>query len=166
MPRLFIAVWPPADVLERLAQLPRSEAPGLRWVPAERWHVTLRFLGDCDLVEVGRSLDAAAFSSARAVLGPRVSRFGRSLVVVPVSGLDELAADVSEATRHLGEPPDPRPFEGHITLARLQQRSAGGIVGAAFSDRFAVCEVTLVESVRSRAGLRYDIIGRWQAVES
>ena len=44
MPRLFVAVWPPDDVLDRLAVLPRPEVDGLRWTDQDHWHVTLRFL--------------------------------------------------------------------------------------------------------------------------
>ncbi|HEY3753970.1 MAG TPA: 2'-5' RNA ligase family protein [Pseudonocardiaceae bacterium] len=50
--RLFSALVPPAAVLDHLtdhladqsARLPT----GLRWTPADRWHVTLRFYGDGD----------------------------------------------------------------------------------------------------------------------
>ena len=89
--RLFVAVWSPPAFAEQLAFLPRPEQRGVRWVPPENWHVTLRFLGEADPADVGGRLDGATLSPATATLGPVVQRFGRGLVVVPVAGLDELA---------------------------------------------------------------------------
>ena len=46
--RLFVAAWPPADVVEALRGLDRPVVTGMRWTTADQWHVTLRFLGDVD----------------------------------------------------------------------------------------------------------------------
>ncbi|MER3453020.1 MAG: RNA 2',3'-cyclic phosphodiesterase, partial [Acidimicrobiia bacterium] len=43
--RLFVAVWPPEEVLDVVAKLPRPGVVGLRWTSREQWHVTLRFFG-------------------------------------------------------------------------------------------------------------------------
>src|SRR5208282_2132205 len=54
--RLFVALTPPAGVLAELeaALAPlRGDWPGLRWAPADRWHVTLAFLGDVDEAKIG-----------------------------------------------------------------------------------------------------------------
>jgi 2'-5' RNA ligase len=146
MPRLFVAALPDDVTRAALAALPRPEEPGVRWVPPEQWHVTLRFLGDADPVAVARALDAHRLPRATAELGPVVSRFGRSTVVLPVAGLDELAAAVRAATAEIGPPPDPRPFTGHLTLARLRHRAACGVAGTRCRARFEVHEVVLVDS--------------------
>jgi 2'-5' RNA ligase len=47
--RLFSAILPPGPVLDELAS--RLGEPGsgeLRWIPRERWHLTLGFFGDDD----------------------------------------------------------------------------------------------------------------------
>ena len=49
--RLFVAVWPPADVVTRVAALPRPDVAGLRWTAPDHWHVTLRFLGSVPAAE-------------------------------------------------------------------------------------------------------------------
>ena len=54
--RLFLAVWPPAPVVERLRSLPRPDEPGVRWVPPTNWHVTVRFFGDAEPSDVLASL--------------------------------------------------------------------------------------------------------------
>lgn len=60
--RVFFAVWPPETVRERLwsALAPlRDATPGVRWVPPDRYHVTLRFMGDIDDASLPRLLRAA-----------------------------------------------------------------------------------------------------------
>lgn len=159
--RLFLAVWPPAAVVDRLRTLPRPEQPGVRWVAPERWHVTLRFLGAADPADVDACLAGRELPPAEASLGPAVSRLGRSVVVVPVGGLDRLADAVCTATATIGRPPDPRPFAGHLTLARLKHRAACGVAGTPVRASFRVKEVALVESATSGPDLRYRTIGRY-----
>src|SRR4051812_28165698 len=146
--RLFLAVWPPPAVVDQIAALPRAEER-LRWTTPDQWHVTLRFLGSVPEAEPV----AAAFSAAElpsgviAVAGPTLGRFGSRVLHIPVDGLDALASAVIAATAHLGEPPDPRPFHGHVTLAR--SRGRGGpvvdlrpLAGVPFSATWPVSEVT------------------------
>ena len=41
-------MWPPPEVVARLAALARPTVEGVRWTTPEQWHVTLRFLGWVD----------------------------------------------------------------------------------------------------------------------
>ena len=162
MSRLFVAVWPPPDVREGLAALGRPVDPGVRWVRPEHWHITLRFFGEADeaaaAAALGR-LDVAPFAGGvEAVLGPRVSRLGRAVVCVPVAGLDDLAVAVSTVTADVGQPPDPRPFAGHLTLARLRHRAACGVTGTAVSAGFPVRSLDLVRSVPGPEGPTYEVV--------
>ena len=157
--RLFVAVVPPDDVLEAVAALPRPVEPGVRWTRPDTWHVTLRFLGD----RVDEGAAVAALASLRAApavaeVGPQVSRLGRNVVCLPVRGLEALAAAVAEATAGVGDPPDPRPFAGHLTLARLRDRAACGLAGARLVARFDVREVELVRSVLGAGGPSYETL--------
>lgn len=166
MPRLFVAVWPPEDVLDRLAALDRPAVAGLRWTTRDQWHVTLRFLGGvpdpAPVVEALAGMRPAG--PAKAVLGPAVDRFGRRIVHVPVAGLDAVAAGVVGATAGLGRPPEDRPFHGHITLARVAK---GGkvdlrpLAGAPVAGDWHVGAVCLVESRLSPAGARYEVLERF-----
>ncbi len=47
MPRLFTGLEIPAALGELLSLL-RGGLPGARWIDAENYHVTLRFIGDVD----------------------------------------------------------------------------------------------------------------------
>ncbi len=123
MARLFVAVWPPTRLLDQLAALPRTERPGLRWTRRDQWHVTLRFLGEVDVDEARATLATVSAPECSVVAGPRARRLGRGVFVLPVTGLESLAAAVGRATAGIGKPPEPRPFRGHITLARLGSAS-------------------------------------------
>jgi RNA 2',3'-cyclic 3'-phosphodiesterase len=163
VPRLFFAVWPPADVVERMRALPRAEIHGLRWIAAEQWHVTLRFLGNADATEAATRLESVALPPTTATVGPATSRLGRSLVI-RVAGVDDLARVVSGVTADIGQPLDARGFTGHLTLARLAGHVPRGLTGQAFSAEFRVAEVTLVNSETNPQGARYTIIERWPTV--
>jgi 2'-5' RNA ligase len=149
-------------VLDRLDELPRPAEAGVRWVPRDQWHVTLRFIGDAVVADV----DDALVDGLRAwrdpppevELGPRVARLGRSVICVPAAGLDELAALATGATAALGAPADPRRFQGHLTLARLRHRGACRLAGQAVQARFSVREVELVRSTLGRNGARHEVV--------
>ena len=161
MARLFLAVWPPSVIVERLTSVPRPEQPGVRWVPTENLHLTLRFLGEADPDAVGSALGDLDLPAAEVTLGPAISRLGRSIVVIPAAGLDRLAGVVSDATASIGRPPDPRPFAGHLTLARLKHRAACGVAGTPFHATFDVTEVALVERTPAGRGVRYRTLSRY-----
>ena len=134
MPRLFVAVRPPAEVLERVAALDRLSLPGLRWTTPDQWHVTLRFLGQVDDADaVVEALTAAVTTAptAEAVLGPATGRFDQRVLHVPVSGPAGLAGAVVGATAHLGRPAEDRPFAGHLTLARVAKGARVDQIGRA-----------------------------------
>jgi 2'-5' RNA ligase len=165
MPRLFVAVWPPDDVLDRVAALPRPAIDGLRWTSRDRWHVTLRFLGAVDDVgPVSAALASVAAQPAPvARLGPAVGRFGHRVLHVPVAGVEGLAEAVVAATAHLGRPPEDRPFAGHLTLARVRPHGRVDLrplAGTPVAGRWLVDAVCLVESRLSPAGAHYQVLER------
>ena len=165
--RLFVAVWPPSDVLDALEALDRPAAAGVRWTTRDQWHVTLRFLGrmdDADMVAAGLGRLGAG-ERPTALAGPLTTRLGRALVVLPVGGLDRLAAAVVDLTASMGEPPDPRPFAGHVTLGRAKRGASSGslgpLVGAPLSASWPVAEVSLVASDLHPAGAKYSVLARF-----
>ena len=145
MPRLFVAVWPPDDVIRTLAAMARPAAVGVRWTEPERVHVTLRFLGECDEAGAADVLRSARLPAARVILGPAVERLGRGVLVVPAHGLDELAASIITVTRHLGQPPPERAFRGHLTVGRFKSDPPPGYEQPLRAS-FGAGEVALVRS--------------------
>ena len=165
MSRLFVAVWPPDGVLDAIAALPRADESGVRWTRRDQWHVTLRFLGQAEIDVAAAALDTVPWERVSPIdvdLGPAVSRLGRSVICLPASGADGLAETVAAATAEVGDPPDPRPFNGHLTLARLRNRGACRLAGHRFDLSFQASEVTLVESRLATGGASYAVVARFR----
>ena len=154
--RLFVAVWPPPDVVALLEALPRYPLAGARWTTAKQWHVTLRFLGVVEVAAARAALGRLSAAPCTASLGPRARRLGPSVLVVPVAGLDAVAAGVDEVTHGLGRPPA-HGFRGHLTLARA---GSGALprLDAEVSASWPVTSVALVASQLHPAGARYETL--------
>ena len=164
MTRLFVAVWPPDEVLDGVEALHRPVEAGGRWTRRDQWHVTLRFLGPADLDSVAAALGALRHPPVTAVVGPEVGLLGEGVVQVPVAGLDSLAASVVAATADLGRAPEDRPFFGHLTLARMAGPSPAGVLGQAFSASFPVDSVALVSSELGGNAARYTTVATFPLV--
>ncbi|MGH9057053.1 MAG: 2'-5' RNA ligase family protein, partial [Acidimicrobiales bacterium] len=120
--RLFVAVWPPPALVERLRSMERPGLPGVRWTTEDQWHVTLRFLGALDaaccedlLGALGRVTAGCSPVEVTASGAPR--GLGQAAWVLPVDGLGRLALAVTQTTASFGRPPDRRSYRGHLTLA-------------------------------------------------
>ncbi|MGH9067080.1 MAG: 2'-5' RNA ligase family protein [Acidimicrobiales bacterium] len=120
--RLFVAVWPPAEVVGLLEELIRPDHPAVRWTTADQWHVTLRFLGEvADPDPVAAALaPIGAGGPVPVQVGPTTVVLGGEVLCLPVSGLEALAGATAAVTEGMGRPSGPRPFAGHVTLARLR----------------------------------------------
>jgi 2'-5' RNA ligase len=154
---LFVAVWPPARVLDQIEALPRDEE-GWRWTARAQWHVTVRFLGEADEEEAAAALRRVRAPAVEARLGPAVALLGRGVLMLPVEGLEELAGAVAEATGPVGRPPEDRPFRGHVTLGRWRARGRGrsALVGSEVAASFPVEELHLVRSTPGPGGSAYE----------
>ncbi len=161
MARLFIAVWPPEDVVAELMALHRKDQRGVRFVSPDNWHITLRFLGEADPQRVIDAIDGASLLRAFARLGPAVDVLAERALVIPATGLDDLAASVTELTAHIGKPTRKR-FFGHLTLARVKPHAAmPHTLGTYVTAEFEVDEIALVQSRLDPAGARYETLETW-----
>jgi 2'-5' RNA ligase len=174
--RLFVAVWPDDETRRRLSglELELGRTKGLRFVGPERWHVTLRFLGEVDEERAGPLGDAILAAAAsfpgplECRLGPGTSWFtGVRVLQLPAAGLDGLAGAVRASTLPIvGESSEPEPtFNGHLTLARSKGRrlgvaALGAMAGIPFEATFPVTAVDLVSSQPSPKGHRYTTVVR------
>lgn len=134
MPRLFTALEIPALVARDLAAL-RGGLPGARWIDAENYHVTLRFIGDVDDAmahDVEHTL-AAIRRQPFSVSLDQLTSFGgdkpRAIVARARSepALIELQAEQERLLRRIGASPEPRKFVPHVTLARLRGASSSAV---------------------------------------
>ena len=131
--RLFVAIDPPPDALDDLAdftaQLGVVKA-GVRVTGRHLWHVTLAFLGEVPeerLPAAIAALDAAAPGQERPVL--RIAgggRFGRGKFTVMWAGIEgdlrALRLAVGKQLRRARLPYDDKRFHPHLTLARPGDR--------------------------------------------
>jgi 2'-5' RNA ligase len=162
--RLFVAAEVPDEVRDAVAAVERPEGDDVRWSEPASWHVTLRFLGEVDDAEASvAALGRVVAASATATVGPTPKRLGPTAVVLPVDGLDEVAAAVAVAFAGLaGE--EGRRFTGHLTLGRLRRQGrwpAGGAGVLPGPVRWRVGSVALVRShLRTGAPARYEVLAR------
>ena len=161
MTRLFVAIWPPDDVLDRFADLERPKDPGVKWVPQENLHITLRFLGDADIDEVSDRLDQVLLPKATAVLGPAFDLLGERSLITPVAGVDDLAEWCS---RPFGDSaPNASADASRATSPWLgwPERSTARSAGNHFEASFDVDEVALVSSTLRDTGAVYETVATW-----
>jgi 2'-5' RNA ligase len=166
--RLFVAAEVSDEVRDAVAAIERPEGDDIRWSGPASWHVTLRFLGEVDDAEASvAALGNVAAASATATVGPTPKRLGPTAVVLPVDGLDEVAAAVAVAFAGLagalvGE--EGRRFTGHLTLGRLRRQGRWPAAGAGVLPgpiRWRVGSVALVRShLRTGAPARYEVLAR------
>jgi 2'-5' RNA ligase len=139
--RTFIALELPqsiqAFVVTRQEALQDALSPDarklLRWTPAAKAHLTLRFLGETDGAQCERL--GAALSTAGASHGPlSLALEGAgcfphcakpSVLWLGLRGdlesLGALQAKVDTAAQSAGFAPEPRPFAPHLTIARVHR---------------------------------------------
>lgn len=129
--RLFIGMNPPEEAIchaGRMVDQFSSATPDMRWVPQQRWHITLAFLGEVDSGRIPRLIDGLrsvaaehAPLSAMTLAGAGTFRGSLWLGVHPTephSPAGQLARDVQRAMRDAGVPVEDRPWRAHMTIAR------------------------------------------------
>lgn len=151
----------------------------IQWVQPDSIHLTLKFLGDIAAEQVEPIREALAtrisaippfllevaglgvFPDSRA---PRVLWIGLSGQSGQTSLLIRLAAEVEAALEPLGFPREARPFNPHLTLARIKERSreVGKVLEGSgiFREQgalgnLAVCTLSLMKSDLKPSGAIY-----------
>ena len=130
MPRLFTGLELPQNLAIELATM-RGGLSGARWIDAENYHITLRFIGDIHesaAHEVHAALERIrrpAFTVTLNGLGAFGGDRPRAIVATAKASppLIELQAEQERLVRRLGMPAETRKFTPHVTLARLRQVS-------------------------------------------
>jgi 2'-5' RNA ligase len=177
--RLFVAVVPPADVIEDLESFVsvRRESAAFRWTTPDQWHLTLAFMASVaerhldDLVErLARASGKRAPFDLAIRGGGAFPNVGRAKVLfadVVADGPDlpHLATGVRAACAKAGAEPGGGRFRGHLTLARLGRpqeltnwvRLLEGYDGPRWTvDEFVLVQSHLGEGPRKRP--RYEVL--------
>jgi len=174
--RAFLAVEIEPQVLEKICRTTddlRERIVGIRWVPRENLHLTVKFLGNLEEARITQIADAV-----RAQLSP-FSRFtinAKGLGVFPEHGppkvlwvgligkeLAALAAKLESGLTPLGFAPEERSFTPHLTIGRWRRfdrpprnlrRELENWRGRSFGES-PVNEVILFQSELNPAGSIY-----------
>lgn len=130
MIRLFVAIPMPQQITEALQSIAHG-LHGVRWVPPENYHLTLRFIGE---VHNGDADDYdAALSQVNAppveINCEGLGFFDKKgkvhtlhMKVAKTESLVHLQKKVESALVRAGLSPEPRKFSPHITLARMKPK--------------------------------------------
>ena len=167
MPRLFTGIEIPGHIAERLSYL-RGGLAGARWISPENYHLTLRFIGDVDMVAAEAAAEGLArvrraFPLRFAGLGALGTRKHHAVVaeVEPSRPLIELQAEHERILQRIGLPAEGRKYTPHVTLARLRGGNARDIAeyltlrGGFFAEPFPVDRFVLFSSRNSVGGGPY-----------
>lgn len=157
-----MAVRPPPEVIDAIADLPTRALRGVKYTRRAQWHVTLRFLGDCQRHRALEAFAALRAPKATVTLGPDVALLGNRVVMLAAAGLDDVAAEVATAFADVGEPTE-REFAGHLTLARLKGRPLRdpglvSVLGEPFAMSFDASEVELIKTELSPEGATHTLV--------
>lgn len=157
--RLSLALRPPAAVVAVLAALRREPAAGVTWSVPEQWLVTLRPLGHVphEVVEplvAALSQELDGVPPVRCTLGPATRRLSGQWLAAPVSGLDDLASVVFDATVGLVPVTHPQPFRADLVLAR--GRVPAALAGEPVAAGWTADAVALVADRSSPRSPRLD----------
>ncbi len=178
MPRLFVALEIPPDVAFSLSLL-RGGLTGARWIDAENYHLTLRFIGDVDAHvadEIAHGLDRVRRPQLRMMLRG-LDAFGSKkphsvFAAVPASpDLMALQAEIERICQRLRLPADPRKFTPHVTIARLKNTRPEAVAhylsirGHFSTPEFAVKRFVLMSSRDSVGGGPYVVEDAWELSE-
>ena len=183
MPRLFVAVVPPPEVVEHLDDFlsVRRAAADFRWSAPDQWHVTLAFAAAAPeraLDELDDLLVEAA--GRRPSFGMRVAggdafpHADRARVLVAGleadddAGLERLAAACRSAMSRAGARVDGQRFRPHLTLGRLGRpanvTSWVRLLDAYDGPQWQVSDVALVASHLGegpRRRPRHEVVGTY-----
>ncbi|MCC7425433.1 MAG: RNA 2',3'-cyclic phosphodiesterase [Alphaproteobacteria bacterium] len=183
MLRLFVGLELPQAIRTRLALL-AGGLPGAKWVPAENYHLTLRFIGEVEgwrADEVDAALDAIeapSFEIALSGLGCfEKSRRPHSLWVgvEKNAALLHLQRKVETAMQRIGLEAERRSYVPHVSIAKLDNPPAPRLsaflqahnlfrAGPVAVDRFVLFSSHLGrERAHYRAEAEYDLdrTGAW-----
>lgn len=180
--RTFIAVELSPEVCGRAARLQQSLAESgasVRWVQKDKIHLTVKFLGEiedvqvpavCDTVrQVARATEPFELEIAGVGAFPNRDR-PRTLWIGIASGAEPLTAMhrlLEESLAELGFRPEERRFAPHVTIGRLRKSHDSHRLAAALAEKtnwkggaVAVDEMVVMASELTPEGPQYTVMGR------
>jgi RNA 2',3'-cyclic 3'-phosphodiesterase len=181
--RSFIAI--PLDLgiqktATRLVKRLSQDKDGIKWVPTDNLHLTLKFLGDVDNVEIPRicSLIQEAcdviepftmtFTGITALPSLAKARTIASSIDEPTGTLVQLFNSLERKLADIGFRPEPRDYVPHLTLGRIRsgsRRASQEVLERVEKEKelslgfMAADTVQLMASFLDKSGPTYQVMG-------
>jgi len=185
--RLFVALNLPKKERERIhkaARALRDQGMPVRWVEPQKYHLTLKFLGEVRTDRMGLiesilgnvaaaspqfSADLCGFGAFPTVRRPRVVWLG----VEPTPALRCLKQDVEWALADAGFDRETRAFHPHLTLGRVDHEDGAGafrglddlVSELTYTGSVSVRSVELMRSQTSKGGATYTVLSSYPLAE-
>ena len=162
--RVFIALWPSAELRDAIARAVRIP-PDCRAVPPANYHLTLCFLGavpDARVPTLAAAVSALPVKPFAFELGA-TGRFAQAAVAwigphTDSAALRHLQSDVARRLSVLGFAFDARDFSPHVTVARRCREP--DVVWRGPPLAWPVDGIALCRSDGTDAGVRYSVVAR------
>ena len=155
--RCFIACFVEGNAVEFASRCPHID--GVRWLPPENLHATLRFLGEIDEAQVGRvnrligTLEATTISTTVSSLDGFPRKRRAHVVVARLAAVPLLKTWADKLAETLGAPD--KPFVAHVTLGRSRKATSVPNAPALMEFPVKLSAPALYESVLSSSGASY-----------
>lgn len=173
--RLFFAVLLPNETREQIQQeiypklIPFQR--GLKMVPSQNLHVTLRFLGEMPeekTAGIKEKMGGLEQQSAFEIALKKIGSFNERVLWIGIeNGREELGALARIVSEKLGIASEP--FSAHITIARNKKLSkkewkkmVRELEQKKFDAKFAADSVHLMQSNLKPNGSEYRIVHEWK----
>jgi 2'-5' RNA ligase len=168
--RIFIAALIPPEIKLAMKNYVESIKPhweGIRWESHEKFHLTLKFLGEVDdskLSEIEKTLrlgvhGVSPFGMAITGFGGFPSLKRPRVLFVDLSDNDELLKfqlELEERLEDIGFARENRKFKSHITVGRMKGRpSVQGSFPSPDPISFKISEIAIMRSVLHRNGAEH-----------
>ena len=185
--RLFVALNLPKKECERIhraARALRDQGMPVRWVDPDKYHLTLKFLGEVRSERLDRiggilgrvAAESLPFSAALSGFGafptvrrPRVLWLG----VEPTPALRCLKQDLEWGLADAGFDRETRAFHPHLTLGRVDHEDEAGafrglddlVSGLTYTGSVPVRSMELMRSQTTRGGSTYTVLSSYPLAE-
>jgi len=148
---------------------------GVRWIPSQNLHVTLKFLGWCLPGQVPMIIDVIKKASAYLPLKLEIGGVGGfpsqgSAKVIwvgvddPQGNVQKLSATIESGAEKCGFEREKRPYHPHITVGRAKNKTVrlpGQVLRSmAGTMILEVDDIVLYRSVLERTGAEYSVLER------
>lgn len=175
--RLFIGIPLSQNVREKLIEITeslRQDINGVRWVPSQNWHVTIKFLGNAKVDLVPDIMDVVNSVSVFLPFELGIGEIGAfsslaSARVVWVGAYDESGTihkiynKIENGVKMLGFPGEKRVYNPHITIGRSKKQAVSisdeAVEGFKCKFSLPVNQVVLYKSELKRSGAEYSVLG-------